>query len=261
MTGRRGPRAACALLVTVALLGPGPAAAQQAAAGAQPQSAPPQPPPAPTQQPSGAPQQPPAPAQPPTAGAPGAPLAPIAVRLESADPAISFHMRHWDVEPSAPPGGPWAYFCKAPCQVGLLPGQHQLGVSYPGSPTAEVSESIDVTGPTTVTAYYLSRHDTRFGGWLLFWGSLIVGGAVSAASYQSSGGSCASDQPCVGTGSVNGAVLGVGIATGVVGMLAGLYFILQHDEAHVSVGPPAGPATPAPAPDASAAAPDAAPAR
>ena len=120
----------------------------------------------------------------------------------------------------------------------LTLGTHQLGLSYQGATPIQSVETITIAGPSTVTASYVSHQDSRVGGWLLFWGSLLVGGAVMGASFGAATAHCASpSSPCLQQPGTNPAVLATGIGIVVGGVLTSLFFILQHDEAHVVASP------------------------
>src|SRR5579872_105892 len=87
----------------------------------------------------------------------GAQQPPVEIHFQSTTPDVAFHMHPADVNAAATPGGRYAFFCEAPCRSILTLGPHQLGLSYQDGKPVESTETIAITGPSTVTASYVSR--------------------------------------------------------------------------------------------------------
>ncbi len=235
----------------IAYAGP---ATEPAAAPAPPPSLPPPAPPA-------APQ-PPAPRPLVTLEAP-----PARLHFEATTPDVDFHIRTDEATVS---GMVWTtrgfgtyagvahgydHICTAPCDATLPAGTHRLALSQGDRSPVEPDQATTITGPATVRGTYVDRRGTRIGGWVLFGASLATMTGLMVASFQTTQNS--TDQSftgsCYPTTSINGGLLGAGVAVGIGGSLLSLVFILQHDTATIDVVPLGGAAFALPAHRAEAA--------
>ena len=212
---------------------------------AAPAPAPPTPPPPP-------PPPPPAPQPLVTLDAP-----PAKLHLEATGPDVDFHIRTGEGTVTGFAylgryfGGynavaqDYEHICTAPCDATLPAGTHRLALSQGGHSPVEPSEPVTVTGPATVRGTYDSRQGVRIGGWILLGTSLAGMTGLMLASLQTT--QVCPSSVCVTESSINGPLMGAGVAVGVVGSLVSAILILQRDTATIEVVPLAGSALTVPA--------------
>lgn len=220
----------------------GPAASMPSTPPPPPTSAPP------TPDPGAAPPPPPGAPPPPPADAPFG-----SVRIEADEPGVTFQLRTGEesIQTVGWSGGRvrstigtallYRPICTAPCQTTVPMGYQHIGLSRGDASVVEPDQPVNITGPGTLHGEIHSRQGARVAGWLLFFGSAGGGAALIVASLRTEN-VCTSDgfgggSNCIAEKTIDGGLMGAGIATMLVGGLVGLGLTRISDHAEISFVP------------------------
>jgi hypothetical protein len=115
--------------------------------------------------------------------------------------------------------------CTAPCDARMPMGTPlHLAIAAGGGGVVEPREPVTIQGPSNLDLHLVSHRSARVGGWVLFAASLMVGSLLIATSPN-------------GDGTLDAGRGGAGFVIALVGPLASLPFILQHDQALIHATP------------------------
>jgi hypothetical protein len=129
----------------------------------------------------------------------------------------------------------YSRICGVPCDSTLESGTYQLAVAKGNGAPVEAEESVTIEGPSNVTAKYTDNSTTRTVGGVVIGTALVVGTVMGVEAFGSQqhceAGVCAS------IGTLNGGLLGGGVAVAAIGSLVGLVLVLHRDDVTFSVTP------------------------
>jgi hypothetical protein len=168
------------------------------------------------------------------------------VRFAPDDPSLTLLSRA-GVRPVARfVGGPYAGWyergfapaytplCTGPCRTRFVPGEYQLALSKYGRSIPAPPVLVD--GPSVLHAEYADHSGLRVAGLVLGIAGTVGGVVMMSVAYHHET-VCDDTGACYSQGTVNGPLMGGGIAVLVGSIVAGSILLSQRDQALITVTP------------------------